>query len=213
MPAWLHRRRSLFHLAATKSTAIEPEPAPTNQDETISTEIAAGDSSAQTNTAPILQISSQNKISSWNKILLGAVVILALPLCSKALYLRDLVKNMDSVVEMMQIVAAGAKKSAAELVHALPNGRVKEAALKLERIASLVDKNAAFADTFIDKIDDAVVELDEKLHPVINPREIKANAVAEASRIIPKAKIGDVAAAIAAAHGSALDPKPKGGLR
>lgn len=119
---------------------------------------------------------------------------------------------MDSVVEMMQIVAAGAKKSAAELVQALPNGRVKEAALKLERIASLVDKNAAFADSFIDKIDDVVVELDEKLHPGIDPREVKTKAVAEASRIIPKVKIGDMAAAIAAARGSTLDPKAKGGL-
>ncbi|KAK8966914.1 hypothetical protein KSP40_PGU019437 [Platanthera guangdongensis] len=167
---------------------------------------------------------------------------------------------MDSVVEMMQIVAAEAKKSAAELVKALPNGRVKEAAVKLERIAALVDKNAAFADSFIDKqtevnillsivdsmspvinpvrkkrkskargrqedylmdnvklkcrkqIDDAVIELDEKLHPGIpDPREVKTKAVTEASLIIPKVKIGDMAAAIAAARGSTLDPKAKAG--
>lgn len=64
----------------------------------------------------------------------------------------DVTKTVEEAAELVEKAAEVTEKMAGEIAEALPEGRMKEAALKLEKIALLVDKEAEFTESIFDKV-------------------------------------------------------------
>ncbi|KAH0452488.1 hypothetical protein IEQ34_019787 [Dendrobium chrysotoxum] len=95
-------------------------------------------------------------IPTWAKFVLGSVVLLTIPTLRKFHSIKDVTKTVEEVAEVVEKAAEVVEKVAEEIAEALPEGRGKEAALKLEKIALLVDKEAELTESIIDKVDDVV---------------------------------------------------------
>ncbi|PKA49516.1 hypothetical protein AXF42_Ash004056 [Apostasia shenzhenica] len=152
---------------------IEEDPKPSSN--------AGENSSAQANTSLKFHFSLSG-IPPWAKLVLGAVVLLgSIPLFRKALRIPDVKKTveaakevvataaeaMEKVVEAAEKVAEAAEKVAEEVAQVLPEGGFKEAAEKLEEIASLVDHSAEVADAILDKVEDMMEDPDENISKTI----------------------------------------------
>ncbi|KAI0495303.1 hypothetical protein KFK09_025453 [Dendrobium nobile] len=95
-------------------------------------------------------------IPTWAKFVLGSLVLLTIPTLRKFHSLKDVTKTVEEVAEVVEKAAEVTEKMAEEIAEALPEGREKEAALKLEKIALLVDKEAELTESIIDKVDEVV---------------------------------------------------------
>ncbi|PKU75177.1 uncharacterized protein LOC110096430 [Dendrobium catenatum] len=105
-------------------------------------------------------------IPTWAKFALGSLVLLTIPTLRKFHSLKDVTKTVEEVAEVVEKAAEVTEKMAEEIAEALPEGREKEAALKLEKIALLVDKEAELTESIIDKVDEVVEVLNTNLKVV-----------------------------------------------
>ncbi|PKA49515.1 hypothetical protein AXF42_Ash004055 [Apostasia shenzhenica] len=165
-------KRAAVQPASTQSTSPEEEagePKSTIESVFSSTNFEGGSSGRREKTDLNLHVFSLGCIPQWAKVMLvGSVLLLAaIPIWIKNHKIQDVMRKADAVVEVVVTVAEGVKEAAKEMNEALPNGRLKETAFKLQKVASLVGKNAAIADSFLDKVDDAVGELDMDLRPIV----------------------------------------------
>ncbi|KAG0482822.1 hypothetical protein HPP92_010906 [Vanilla planifolia] len=170
-------------LKTTQASASEQDIVQTTLEDTSSLLNSQGDSSAQTSNAPNPRIFSLDNIPTWGKVILGSLFVLAIPFGGKMIQLRVMAERVDSVVEVVHTVAEAAEKVAGDLAEVLPEGDLKQTAIKLERIASFVDKHAEYADSIIDKVDDVVEELEIKLQPLNVEEKSVAEKVASSTRL------------------------------
>ncbi|KAK8969439.1 hypothetical protein KSP40_PGU013737 [Platanthera guangdongensis] len=151
--------------------------------------ISSGDNSiiAQTTTTTTTTSTGQNvqilslasNLPPWATLVLGSILLLAIPFCRKHIRLQDVTKNVESATEVVEMVAEATEKVAEELIHVLPNGWLKEAVVELEKIAFFVDKSAEVTESIIDKVEDVVEVLDTTLKPVLNGEQIKLDGDGE----------------------------------
>ncbi|KAK8940639.1 hypothetical protein KSP39_PZI010263 [Platanthera zijinensis] len=151
--------------------------------------ISSADNSiiAQTTTTTTTTSTGQNvqilslasNLPPWATLVLGSMLLLAIPFCRKCIRLLDVTKKVESAAEVVEMVAETTEKVAEELIHVLPNGWLKEAAVELEKIAFFVDKGAEVTESIIDKVDDVVEVLDTTLKPVLNGDQIKLDGDGE----------------------------------
>ncbi|KAL0909072.1 hypothetical protein M5K25_023596 [Dendrobium thyrsiflorum] len=164
-----HRRRRRLIVSELESSKTESAPQFHDEDKSIN----SGD---QNSLAPTSIASGQNlqlicvaNMPTWAKLVLGSIVFLAIPFCRKALRVKDVTKTMEEVAEAVEMVAEVTEKVAEGIAEVLPDGSsLKEAAIRLEKIAFFVDKQAEITESFLTKVDDAVGVLDATLKPLID---------------------------------------------
>ncbi|KAI0507602.1 hypothetical protein KFK09_013728 [Dendrobium nobile] len=176
-----------------QSSSDESAPSTSQGDKTS---ISSGQNPpVQSNNGRNLQILALNNFPPWAKLVLGSVVLLAIPLYRRVIRTQKLKKTVEAAVEVAETavelaermveeaekVAEAAEKLAGKVIEALPSGRMKKAAIKLEELAVFVDKNAEGVDSLINTVDD-VVDLEIKLKRKNGEEKIIAvKAVAPAS--------------------------------
>ncbi|PKU75178.1 hypothetical protein MA16_Dca015534 [Dendrobium catenatum] len=169
-----HRRRRWRRLIISEMESSKTDSTPQFHDEDTKS-INSGDQNSLAPTS-IASGSGQNlqliclaNMPKWAKLVLGSIVFLAIPFCRKALRVKDVTKTMEEVAEVVEMVAEVTEKAAEGIAEALPDGSsLKEAAIRLEKIAFFVDKQAEITESFITKVDDAVGVLDATLKPLID---------------------------------------------
>uniref|UniRef100_A0A5B7BKA0 Uncharacterized protein n=1 Tax=Davidia involucrata TaxID=16924 RepID=A0A5B7BKA0_DAVIN len=113
----------------------------------------------------------------WAKWLLGSILSLLLPFWKlkweRLLMLEgeveEIVEEVETAAEVVEKVATMTEKVSAEMADNLPdNGKLKEAALFIEHISSVTEKDAQLTKDFIHKVDDLKQDL-EDLKTIIEP--------------------------------------------
>lgn len=98
-------------------------------------------------------------LPEWAKWALGASVWLTLPLVNKLRDVGNLLARVDSVVEKVEEVAEKADKIAEDLAEDLPEGSLKELALKVEKTSEVVVTRAKVLDDILDKMSAFVADM------------------------------------------------------
>lgn len=98
-------------------------------------------------------------LPEWAKWALGASVWLTLPVVNKLRDVGNLLARVDSVVEKVEEVAEKADKIAEDLAEDLPEGSLKELALKVEKTSEVVVSRAKVLDDILDKMSAFVADM------------------------------------------------------
>ncbi|OAY65017.1 hypothetical protein ACMD2_12777 [Ananas comosus] len=104
---------------------------------------------------------------------LGTIFCVAIPLYKRMRRIEDKVeKTAETAIEVIEKVSEVTEKVASDVANALPgDGNIKEAALKIEKIAEEVDKDAGKAEAILHKVDEIREEVDAIVNPIIKEGE------------------------------------------
>ncbi|XP_057495428.1 uncharacterized protein LOC130780461 [Actinidia eriantha] len=116
----------------------------------------------------------------WAKWLLGSILSLVLPFPSQKWKnfltfegkVEEVVEEVENVAEVVEKVAATAENVSAKVADKLPdNGKLKEAALLVEHVSSVIAKDAELTIDFIHKVEELendLSDLETMVKPVID---------------------------------------------
>nr|CAD1826311.1 unnamed protein product [Ananas comosus var. bracteatus] len=104
---------------------------------------------------------------------LGTIFCVAIPLYKRMRRIEEKVeKTAETAIEVIEKVSEVTEKVASDVANALPgDGNIKEAALKIEKIAEEVDKDAEKAEAILHKVDEIREEVDAIVNPIIKEGE------------------------------------------
>ncbi|KAG0476510.1 hypothetical protein HPP92_012897 [Vanilla planifolia] len=108
---------------------------------------------------------ANNGIPLWTKVVLGSLLLLAIPIGRKVLGIKgsDVSKVVEEVAELVETAAEATTKVTEKIAEVLPEGNTKDAVMRLEKVALLVDKDAEVVQSILHTIDDAADDLDNRL--------------------------------------------------
>ncbi|XP_010266756.1 PREDICTED: uncharacterized protein LOC104604186 [Nelumbo nucifera] len=126
---------------------------------------------------PVPPPSSRTSFSSWAKWVLGSILSLFLPFWKhkweNLLRLEDEVEmvaeRVENVARAVEKVASVAEKVSAEVADIIPHdGKLKEAALLVERVSKETAKDAQLAQDIVHQADELKQELDTIIEPFVH---------------------------------------------
>lgn len=157
-PASSHSTRSQFQLSFPRTPTPSRLQAGSTSRRRLSVVRAAEEKGASTANGEQGGFSILN-LPDWAKWALGASVWLTLPLANKLRDFGNLVARVDSVVEKVEEVAEKADKIAEDLAQDLPEGSLKQLAVKVEKTSEVVATRAKVLDDILDKMSAFVADM------------------------------------------------------